>query len=81
MATISSTAAGNWGSTATWVGGVLPGLGDTAKLQHQVTLDANYSVGGIDPTGVGCLISTGSSNRLAVGGAQIAYIAKGIITT
>lgn len=79
MATITTAAAGNWGATGTWTGGVLPGLSDTAKLTFPVTLDANYSVGGIDPTSSATLVGSNQAYRLLVGGTGVVYIAKAIV--
>lgn len=82
MATITSAANGNWSATATWTGAAVPGKGDVAKLNHQVTLDTNNaSVGGIDPTGSGCLINSQSGNRLIVGSGAVMYVAKGLTIT
>lgn len=81
MATITSAAAGNWSNTATWTGGVVPGVGDVAKLQHHVTLDADEQVGGIDPTGVGVLLEApGKNYRVLVGGTNVSFVAQGIRT-
>lgn len=85
MATIASAANGNWGTTGTWTGGVVPGIGDTATVNHQVTLDANYSVGGITPGSTGSILAivnpaTGlaANNRLLVGGGNVVFVAKGL---
>lgn len=47
MATITSTATGNWSAGGTWVGGVAPGNGDLAIIAsgHTITVDANTIVG------------------------------------
>lgn len=47
MANITAAASGNWSSSSTWSGGVVPGAGDTAIINgsHQVTVDVNTTVG------------------------------------
>jgi hypothetical protein len=45
VATITAQATGNWSNTATWIGGVLPGVGDVANSGNfTVTIDQDISV-------------------------------------
>jgi hypothetical protein len=47
MAAITTAQAGDWADTATWVGGVVPTVGDTATIFHDVTVTTSVSVDGI----------------------------------
>ncbi|HVX84410.1 MAG TPA: hypothetical protein VH253_06305 [Phycisphaerae bacterium] len=80
MSTIASATAGNWSDTATWTGSVVPGPNDTATINHAVTLDANATVGGIDPASTGTLLATNSQLRLLVGaGGRPTLIGKPLV--
>lgn len=57
MATITSAQNGLASDTATWVGGVIPVLGDRVIVDHQVTLDGTYHWG--DDTASAIEIRTG----------------------
>lgn len=50
MALITSAAAGNWSAGATWTGGVAPGTGDQAVINHAVAVDVNTTIGDDRPT-------------------------------
>lgn len=74
MATITSAASGVWSDTATWTGAAVPGISDTVKLAHVVTLDAAAQVQGFDPTGTGMLkASTSGTFSVLCGGLTLAY--------
>jgi hypothetical protein len=80
MSTIATAAAGNWSATGTWTGGVVPGPGDTATVNHAVTLDANATVGGIDPASTGVILATNSQLRLLIGaGGRPTLIGKPLV--
>lgn len=62
MAAIVSTQTGNWSVGATWVGGVAPAEGDTARIAstHAVTIDQDIIVGADSATPALDVLSGGS---------------------
>ena len=71
MATARAIANGNWSSTSTWNGGVLPGNGDTVYANgFNVTLDVDVNIGGANnPTvNTGSLVSGQWYEIVNVGG-------------
>jgi hypothetical protein len=55
MATITSTQSGDFSDTATWTGGVVPTVGDTAVADtgHTVVIDVNTTVDKVTQAGTG----------------------------
>ncbi len=81
MATINTNGSSTttWGSAASWVGGRVPGIRDTANVIDQITLDASYGVGMV--TGTAAILSTNNSNQLRIGGDPngIQWLIKGLV--
>ena len=69
-AAITTNAAGNWSVGGTWIGGVPPGAGDTAILNHDVTIDSSITIGSgagaaaITINGVKCTQAAGTTITL-----------------
>lgn len=66
-AAITSAGSGDWSNTATWTGGVVPGIGDTVTVQatHHVLVDVN-SVVGTSPSDTTPVITVSSTGSLEV---------------
>lgn len=76
MATITSTANGNWSSGSTWVGGVAPGIGDTAVLAHNVTVDTNITVG-TSPNDTSTAVITLNASKVLTIAASVTLTVRG----
>jgi hypothetical protein len=90
MATIYATQSGNWSSTSTWVGGVLPTTGDDVFSNNKtITIDQDISVQTLRnlsnttpaiTAGGGFVISsvTGTRNITLTGANTVGYTSAGI---
>ena len=69
--TITSSTSGDWNSTGTWVGGVVPTNVDNVIIAstHTVTVTAAASCGQLNFSGTGSTVSVNSGITLAVSGA------------
>lgn len=65
MAAYTSTQTGNWSDTATWGGSGPPGNGDTATVNHTVTVDVDTTVGTSGASGT-TAVTVGSAGQVVV---------------
>src|SRR3989304_3965057 len=66
MALITAGATGNWSAAGTWIGGVKPGVGDTAEAAaYTVTIDENISCDQLQISGAGYFLLTAARNIVA----------------
>lgn len=76
MATITAGANGNWSSTGTWVGGVVPGNGDIGILStFNVTVDVNTIIGTSGAAGT-LVVDATSTGALSVA-AGVTFTVRG----
>jgi hypothetical protein len=64
VATITSGAAGNYSSTATWVGGVVPGAADVAVAAHVVTVNQDVTATELRSSGSGQFRSSAAGRTI-----------------
>ena len=70
---IETAGSGNWASTSIWNGAVVPGTGDTARVNHTLVLDSDES----DVLGI--VLGRGDSGSLTIqNGGSITAIGSGV---
>lgn len=77
MAARTTAANGSWSAGATWVGGVAPGIGDTATIEHAVTINTTDVTVGTSPVAGSDVIVIKGSGSLTLVSANL-YVRGGI---
>ena len=70
-ATITSFSMGDWNTSATWIGGIVPASGDDVIISHAVTLGASATVASLSIGAGGTL--TASGNLTVTGAVTLSY--------
>ena len=66
MTAIATAQAGPWSSSATWTGGVKPGSGDTATINHAVTVSTSEIVGTSPASDTTAVLTVASAGSLTI---------------
>lgn len=80
MAAYTTSQAGNWSDQATWGGSGPPGNGDTATVAHNVTVDANTTVG-TSPSDQTTLVLTVNNGITLTVAAGVTFIVRGNVNS
>ncbi|WP_157824584.1 T9SS sorting signal type C domain-containing protein [Flavobacterium sp. ALD4] len=80
--TITTLTSGNWSSSSTWAGGVVPGPNDIVTVNHAIILDVNLTIGTGEYTFNSNVTDDGSSRQLtAMTSGGVLIIANNSTTT
>jgi hypothetical protein len=80
MAARTSTQAGNWSATSTWGGAAAPVSGDTANVNHAVTVDTSATVGTSGATGTAA-VAVGDAGTLTIATGAVFTVQGDLLTT